>query len=146
MMSTRVKVANSTVDQFMTTTVISLGTNQTLLEALKALVDNGISAAPIVDANKHLLSVCSEADLLKLCISEGTDVPIHKVISKFPKLKDLITVKRKDHFTDVLKQFLTNPVRRVFVIDDVNRVVGVISRRDILKIYIQSVEPEEFKI
>lgn len=49
----------------MTTNVISANPDMTVQEVARILVDNGISGAPVLDADGHLVGMISEGDLLR---------------------------------------------------------------------------------
>ena len=121
----------------MTANVISVMSSYTVKDTIELLLNKKISGAPIVDANRLVITVVSEADLMKFAVTNPLDTPIHKFLSFLTPTKDLITVQKTDSFKSIFKQFLTKPVRRVIVVDPQGRLEGIVSRSNILKAFLQ---------
>ncbi len=51
--------------ELMSTPVVTVVTDATTKQAAKMLVDNDITAAPVVDDNGRLVGIVSEADLIR---------------------------------------------------------------------------------
>ncbi len=122
----------------MTSTVVSIMSSFTVKDAIELLIQKNISGAPIVDANQKVITVVSEADLMKFAVTNPLDSALSKFIPLLTPTKDLITVKRTDSFKSVFKQFLTKPVRRVLVVDQNGKLEGIVSRKNILKAFLQA--------
>lgn len=134
------QVKAMTAEAIMTENPIVVHGNQTVKEVIELFLEKNISGAPMVDANGHLISVVSESDLMKLAISDGMEKMLGTLTEKLVKVKDVIVVRRTDPFVQVFKQFLTQPIRRVIVIDGADRVLGVVSRKNILRAYMETVK------
>ncbi len=118
-----------TVDMIMTTPVVSVR-RQTSIDDVSALIlRHRISGLPVVDGQGRLEGIVTELDLLQLLFdSHSPDVTVEDVWTT-----DVISVKPTDALPDVVEIFLAEPLRRLPVVDDDNKVVGIISRRDLVR-------------
>ena len=66
------------INDYMATSLLTLKPSTNIFEAVKFLLDNRISGAPVVDKNNKLLGLISEKDCLKL-ISKGFDNEVPKI-------------------------------------------------------------------
>jgi CBS domain-containing protein len=62
------KVLTSSVEQIMTTTVITIKPDTSLLEAAKLMLDNKIHSLPVLDVEKKLVGILTESDLFRMVI------------------------------------------------------------------------------
>src|SRR5437016_3246442 len=109
-------LAHLTVEKLMVTDIATVNPQTSLKEAMTLILTKRIRGTPVVDPQKHVLSVITEADLMKLAATHGLDTHISAVLGQLPSATQLVTVKKDQKFVDVYKQFLINPVRRVVVI------------------------------
>jgi CBS domain-containing protein len=122
----------------MTKNVFCLGSEVTVKEAIRIFVEKKISGAPVILTKTGiLLSLISEADLIRFAAMDGLNYPIYNFLEKLPKFVDLITVRANDSFGELFKKFLIKPVRRVLVVSDDGRVLGIVSRRDIMTAFVR---------
>jgi len=62
------------------------------------------------------------------------------VMAKLPKFEKLVTIGRSEHFKELFKKFLINPLRSAIVVDSMGKLQGVVFRRDILKAFVATAE------
>ena len=129
------------VENIMTSEVFAIPLSMTVREAIKLLISNRISGAPVVDSMNHVVSVMTEGDGLKLAAVYGLDKQIAVCADRLPKQNKLITAKITDSFTDVYKTFLSYPVHRVVVVDDNGNLKGIVSRSNVLRVLVESDAP-----
>ena len=139
--------------EIISTDVVSINPRDTIREALDVMVENHVSALPVVDVRGHCVGVISVTDLLGMtkdlsdelnALSEtgGFD---HEVLVQKLERADLLTELVQDLMTtDVIsvgvestikhaaKQMLENRVHRLVVLDFNHCVVGVVSTMDLL--------------
>ena len=120
------------IKDYMATTLLTLKPSTNIFDAVKFLLDNKISGAPVVDENNRLLGLISEKDCLKL-ISKGFDNKVPKInVADFMSTKvDTILPDMDIYFAAGI--FLKNVFRRFPVVDKKGKLVGHISRRDVLQ-------------
>lgn len=120
-----------TVQDHMTASLVTLRPDMDLLDAIHALVSHRISGAPVVDSHGHLVGMLSERDCLKLTLSAGYHGEGSGRVADFMS-PGVQTVDVKTSIVDVAMRFLAEPYRRYPVLRR-NRLVGIISRRDVLR-------------
>lgn len=119
----------------MTENPCSVTPTMTIGQVIELLLKHSISGAPIVDQNNRLISFISEADIMQLAVSDGLETQVVMVLKKLPVEKDLVTVLANDEFPVLYKKFLTQPVRRILVVDGSGKVKGVVSRREVIRTF-----------
>ena len=130
------KIAEVKIDSIMTSDVYKYDESTTVRMAMDTLVQKGISGAPLVDAKGRLLTIVSEFDLMQLGALGKMDEKLIDVESRFKPRDELLTCMKIDTFKDVFKIFLQNRIRRIVVIDNSDIVQGVVSRRDIIRTFL----------
>eukprot|EP01132_Coremiostelium_polycephalum_P004540 gene4540-5656_t len=121
--------------------VITIQSNEKALEAFRLIARMGISGIGVVDSQKKIVGVISEHDLniikshcqyLSLLY-----LPISEYLEALQKIcgqpRSTITCKKTDSFKDVVQKITENKIHRIFVVDDDNRLEGIISLVDILE-------------
>ncbi len=102
-----------------------------VLDAIHLLVEKQISGAPVVDTHGNLVGILTERD----CIAEALNSRYHgqsaALVKEFMS-RDIETVEADTSLVDIAQRFVDSKYRRYPVMDN-NRLVGLISRRDILK-------------
>ena len=120
------------VRDFMDKSFITLTPEMDVYRAIDIMLKGDITGAAVVDSKERLVGVLSEKDCLRTLV--------HDAYSLLPsgKVSDFMTEKPKtihadlDIFT-VADMFLNLPYRRLLVIDEDGRLVGQITRRDLLR-------------
>lgn len=129
------------VQDIMTGPVFTVRPTDPVEGAAALLADRGITAAPVIDERNRLVGMVSEGDLLRDRVPEDPTahlraVPGHAVrrphIVAEVMTRDVVTAWPMEDVADVARTMLSRDVRSVPVLDD-GRVVGIISRRDLLR-------------
>jgi CBS domain-containing protein len=102
-----------------------------VLDAIHALVEQRVSGAPVIDAQGNLVGVISERDCLRVTVMASYHGERAGPVREFMS-RSVETVDADTSVLDVAQLFLTRPYRRYPVVSD-NRLVGIISRRDVLR-------------
>jgi predicted transcriptional regulator len=133
-----------TAETIMTATVFTVTLDMTVRSAIEMLIEKKIAGAPVVDKQNVVVSVASEGDLLKLAATFGLEKPISECLTRLPKQEKLITIRRSEAFEKIYRIFLSHPVHRIIVCDDRGKLQGIVSRSNLLKTLVRSVEkPKE---
>ena len=125
-----------TARDIMTDRVVTIGPDAFLQEAIEVILAMQVSGLPVVDANGKLIGIITEFALLTTAYDATTaceTVGQHMTV-------DVLTVNADDPIRKVADQFIVHRVRRVPVLDK-GRIVGLITRRDVLKAVFES-EPQ----
>ena len=141
----------------MKTGVISIRDNGSVDEAVKLMLDNHISALPVLDSGARLVGLISEGDLirrmrdgktqrrswwLELFSGEGdardyVKARSHKVADVMTR--DLVTVDEDTPVSEIAKTLEIRRIKRVPVLRD-GKIVGIVSRADLVRALAQSRE------
>lgn len=107
-----------------------------LLDAVCVLVDRRISGAPVVDGRGNLVGVLTERDFLKAALIAGYHGESGGCVGDYMS-PGVEVVNADDSLLDVGMRFVASKYRRYPVVED-NRVVGLVSRRDVLRAVIDA--------
>jgi len=122
-------------EQFMQDVVTYYHAEDTVDRLAGAMSECGFGSVPILAAEGRLVGIVSEFDLLK-AIEEGKELV--KVTAGEIMIKDPITVTRNTPAMDIIHLLQEKHLIRTPVIDDTGKLVGVVSRRDIIEGYLRA--------
>lgn len=135
------------IRDIMSRPVYTVEATDTVEYAAALLADRKITAAPVVAAGDRLVGMVSEGDLLRHRVPHDpvthAGVDISRVEDRRPRLvrdvmsAPVVTVRAEADLADVAELLLNQDVRSVPVLDD-GQVVGIVSRRDILRTVVRS--------
>ena len=133
---------DSTVADVMTRSVVTLSPESDLDNAVQTLLKHRISGAPVVDGDGCLVGILSEKDCLKVVVASTFDgLPEGRVRSYMTR--EVETINASASLYDIVHRFLSRTYRRLPVVDEKGRVIGLVSRRDVL-VAIQSIQRNSF--
>ena len=119
------------VRDYMAQNLVTFGPEMDVLDAIHELVQHRIAGAPVVDDRGNLMGMLSELDCMKVALSAGYYSEGGGPVSEFMS-RDTQTVDAEMSIVDLAQLFLDSQFRRFPVVKD-NRLVGQISRRDVLR-------------
>ena len=119
------------VKDYMTRTLVTLKPETDVLDAVHTLVDKRIAGAPVVDDEGSLVGMLSEFDCMRVVLGASyhgnAGGPVRDYMTT-----DTQTVDAQMNIVDLAQVFIDTGFRRFPVIEG-NRLVGQISRRDVLR-------------
>ena len=119
------------VKDFMTRKVVSVSPDVEISAATECLINHDISGVPVLDSHGRLVGILTERDCMKVALHAGYhDVPYGLV--KDYMSPDPESVTPEQSVLTIAEKFINNRFRRYPVLDN-GRLVGVISRRDVLR-------------
>jgi CBS domain-containing protein len=115
--------AAAAVRDVMTTNVVTVTPEDTVDEAARLLQFHDVSGLPVCDDGRRVVGVVSEADLIGKSGSTVGDV----------MTAPAVTVRETTGLEHVAELLTQQRIRRLPVVDGKGNVVGVVSRRDVLR-------------
>jgi len=150
--------ARTPLQEIISSGLVSIAPQSTLREALAVMMENRVTALPVVDVRRHCVGVISVTDLLGVAkdlsdelnaLSETGGLDHEALVEKLEHA-DLLTEQVQDWMsTDPIsvgiessvqsaaQLILRNRVHRLVVLDEQQRAVGVISTMDLLAAYVE---------
>lgn len=119
------------VRDYMTSDLVTLTADMDLFRAIDRLLIHQISGAPVLDEQGHLIGLLSEGDCLKGILAGSYFEEVGGTVASVMT----VVVETIDADADIVKaaeHFIRMRRRRLPVVDE-GRLVGQISRRDILR-------------
>jgi len=119
------------VKDIMSTKVLTLRDSMTMETALRTLLKGGHSGAPVLNDRQEVCGMLSEKDCLRMFFVGMYDrLPLGKVRQYMSNA--VTTCDVHDDIYGVARVFFQNSFRRLPVVDGAGRMVGIVSRRDVL--------------
>tara|TARA_B110000003_G_scaffold54124_1_gene53970 strand:+ start:923 stop:1387 length:465 start_codon:yes stop_codon:yes gene_type:complete len=130
--STKKVVKNILVRDIMSKSLVLFRPKQTIHDVMKSFIKYRISGGPVVDKYGELMGIISEADCMKeISESRYFNMPIlDKTVYHF-MTKDVETIDASTSIFDAASLF-SKTNRRRFPVIDKKRLVGQVSRKDIV--------------
>lgn len=151
-------VEKGEVERVMSRDIITVKPDTSLADAAQLLMTHRISGLPVVDGDDRLVGLVTEADLLRamglpaqpptqsVWQTLGTlfthPVQIPEPTEKVADLmvRNVLTVGPHDPLSAVLEVLKKNRVKRVIVCDEERRVVGMVTRSDLIRVFFQKIQ------
>ncbi|MFI1717035.1 CBS domain-containing protein [Streptomyces sp. NPDC053513] len=115
------------VGGLMTDDVVSAVPATSFREVAKLLAEHEISGVPVVDDDEHVVGVVSESDLLAR----------HELTARDLMTMPAVTVHAEETVADAARLMVRRGVERLPVVDEEERLVGIVTRRDLLGVYLR---------
>ena len=116
------------VSEVMTARVISTKKESSILDVMKLMKDKNVGFI-IIEENKEAIGVITDRDIV---LSLSKEISYHTNITKIMK-KYVITINEKTTVSEASDIMGYMQVRRLVVINDHNKIVGVLSLSDLAK-------------
>jgi CBS domain-containing protein len=115
----------------MTRNPVSARPDDTVASVARLMKENDIGPVPIVDDNssKRLVGIVTDRDLAIKVVAAGRDpqsTPVKEVMTT-----NVITCRDDDDIETALDAMSTQQLRRIPVVDDGNKLLGIIAQADI---------------
>lgn len=125
------KPKSGLVRDYMAKQLVSFSPDMDVLDAIHELVSHHIAGAPVVDEHGDLVGMLSELDCMRVALNAGYFSDRGGPVADFMSA-GVETVDADMSIIDLAQKFLDSNYRRFPVMKD-NRLVGQISRRDVLR-------------
>jgi CBS domain-containing protein len=130
------------IDDFMTKNLATATEDMDLLSLVDLLLRRGISGAPVVDGSGHLIGMVSEHDCLKAILVGTYQGEVGGSVSDV-LTTSVETIRLGTSIVEAANQMVNSGRRRLPVVDHENRLIGQISRSDLLRAVRAYEIPEE---
>jgi len=138
----------STVKDVMTTQVVAVGPAASFKEMVVKMRRSRASALPVVDGERRVIGVVSEADMLNKEADLNTEPGTLSGLLRFGEreksagvtaaelmTKPPVTIGPGAPLTEAARLMRDRRVKRLPVIDDTGLLIGIISRADVLRVF-----------
>lgn len=121
------------VTKYMTRDLITFKPDMDINVVIDSLLRHRISGAPVLNDNGEVVGLIDDKDCLNVLFgSVYNRMPVGpETVSKYMS-NVMKSISVHDNIMDVAYVFSSSPYKRLLVKDDQNKLVGQISRRDIL--------------
>ncbi len=129
------------VKNYMACDLITFTPETNVLAAMRTLLKYKISGAPVVDETGWIVGILSEYD----CLKPNLESSYHNDMGTLVKncmTKEITTINVNASLTQAAETFIKHGVRRLPVVEN-KKLIGQISRRDVLRAINESVETVE---
>ena len=131
------------VNVWMTKNVLTVTPSTTLPEAHQIMMSNNIRRLPVVEKNGHLVGIVTLGDVRGAQPSEATSLSIWEMNYLLAKLKlkeimtpNPVTIEPEATIGEAARLMLENKVSGLPVVDDDNKVIGIITESDIFSMVV----------
>ncbi len=132
--------------EMMKTDIISVKRKTLIYDAIELMVNNNITGLPVVNSDMTLVGIISEKDVLRLLTDLETlmlsyDLKDSSTTVEDYMTKDVISFQQDDDIIAVCECLVKNHFRRVPILNG-KKLVGIISRKDLIKYISEPIETE----
>ncbi|MBV1906215.1 MAG: CBS domain-containing protein [Pseudomonadales bacterium] len=124
------------VRDYMQQAPLTVAPDMEVMHVISILVDNNVTGVPVVDGDDRVLGFVTERDCIQVALQVGYFDEVGGPVRNYMST-DLHTVNPEDSLIYVGELFANSRLRRCPVVEH-DRLVGLISRRDILKALTQN--------
>ncbi len=117
---------------YMSTRVLTFKPATNVFDAMQILMTRGFSGAPVVDDGGRLVGMLSESDLMQVVIQDSYYAETTGIVADFMHAP-VDTVSPNTDIYSLAERFVKERRRRFPVVGEDGRLVGQISRRDVLR-------------
>jgi CBS domain-containing protein len=118
------------IQELMSTNPVAIDADQSVADAAKMLRDEDVGLAPIIEGDK-LIGTVTDRDIAIRVVAEGKDPASTKV--RQIASTDLVTVDLEQDLDEALRLMARHQVRRLPVVDESARLVGVFAQADVAR-------------
>ena len=118
-----------TAKDYMTKNVVSVKKDAPIYEALMLLRKNDITGMPVIDNDMIVIGIITEKDALKMFWAEGDDQ--NKTVD-FYMTRPVVSFGVDESLESICDVLMVKNFRRVPVVSTEGKLVGIISRPDII--------------
>ena len=134
---------NYSIKEFMAKQLITFQSDTPIETAMESFLENKISGAPVLDDQGKLVGVLSEKDCMRTLFESSYYNNLGGFVREYMST-DLKTINIHDTLSNIADEFIKSRFRR-FPVMEGDKLVGQISRRDILRAIVKLSNEEQSK-
>jgi CBS domain-containing protein len=118
------------ITEVMSTNPCAIDADKPVAYAAQMMKEEDVGLAPVVEGDR-LVGALTDRDIVTRVVAEGRDpqsVPVREVASK-----DLVTIEPQQDLNEALRLMASYQVRRLPVVEDDGRLVGVVAQADVAR-------------
>ncbi|CAM3538177.1 CBS domain-containing protein [Parendozoicomonas haliclonae] len=119
------------VQDCMTRAVVTVKPDMDIVEGLRILLRNDITAVPVLDNDGKLVGILSETDCLAGTLSGSYYSQESNVVSEF-MARNVVTASPSDSIIDIYEKCMAKNAQRVPVLDETGKIEGMLSPKDLM--------------
>jgi CBS domain-containing protein len=131
------------VREIMTTGVVTVGPDASYQEMAGLLRAHRVSGFPVVDDDGTVIGIVSETDLLAAQEGEGRPgwlphrrhAPVDQLTASDVMTRPVAVTSQDELVSDLARLMTARKLRRLPVVDGDGRLVGIVTRSDVLSVY-----------
>ena len=116
------------IQEVMTSNPCSIDADKPVSYAAKMMKDEDVGFAPIVEGDK-LIGTVTDRDIAMKVVAEGRD-PQSTTVREIAST-NLVTIDPQQDLDDALRLMASNQVRRLPVVEEDGKLVGVVAQKDV---------------
>jgi len=117
------------INSIMSTDVITLGPEESLISAVKMMSDHNLSCIVVVENNKPT-GILTERDIISLM---DTRLDFNAVSLQLVMQSPVIALSEEAEILEAANLMVINGLRRLVVINEAHHVIGIVTQTDIIK-------------
>jgi len=120
------------VSDVMTSSVVTVKPDETIVDAARKMAENKIGSVVVVDDKGIIIGILTEGDIVRRVVARGLDpsqTPVEAVMTKNP-----ITIFEDADLAAAAELMREKGVGHLPVVNEEGRLVGIITRSDIVRI------------
>jgi CBS domain-containing protein len=120
--------------------VVTIEPNASLATAVKRLVERNIGALVVTGADRRIVGILSERDIVHALATQGAaalDQKLSEVMTR-----KVMTCSQSDTISSVMEQMTDGKFRHLPVVEQ-SRLLGIVSIGDVVKLRLQQMEREQ---
>ncbi|MGB7344024.1 MAG: CBS domain-containing protein [Pirellulaceae bacterium] len=125
-------IPNIVAREMMVSNLITLSPTMDVFDAIDVLLRKRISGAPVVDSDGQFLGIFSEKSCMRFVLDAAYEQMPSNTLMAFVDTSPPVITEETDFLT-IAQTFVDAACRRLPVLDEKGRLVGQISRRDIMR-------------
>lgn len=126
----------STIADCMTTDFAHITPDLPVARAAQKLIRKAVIGSPVIDAEGKLVGWVSEQDCLRVTLQVAYMNQSVATVSEIMR-RDVLSVKENDDPLELAQQMLKEKPKNYPVVDQHNKVIGVVTRRHVLNMLVQ---------